>query len=260
MGKKRVTQVGEKAKKERKVVKTGKERGRLADVGGQALKEAEIIEQKTRVQETVVKKKPTKKKIKPRGKAYQKALKKIDRQKFYPLSEAIKLLKEISISKFKGSVDVHLVLRKSGVKGEVEFPYPTSKTSRVAIADDELLKQIEKGKIDFTSLVASPAMMPKLAKFAKILGPRGLMPNPKAGTITEKPEELAKKLAGKTKLASETKAPLIHMTIGKIDLEDKKLAENLKALIEAVGRRNIAKAVLAPSMGPGIKINLDSLS
>lgn len=249
MGKKRVVQ-------ERAVVKTGKEHGRLADVGKQALKEAEIIEQKTKVQETVVKKKTSPRKIKPRGKAYKIALKKVDRKKFYPIPEAIKLLKEISISQFKGSVDAHLVLHKTDIKGEVEFPHPTGKANKVAIATNELLKQIGKGKIDFTALVAIPSMMPKLAKFAKILGPRGLMPNPKAGTITDKPEELAKKLAGKTKFASEAKAPLIHMTIGKIDLEDKKLEENFKALIEAVGKRNIQKAVLAPSMGPGIKINL----
>lgn len=240
----------------KRVAKPVEKKGRLADMGEQALKEAEIIEQKTKVQETVVKKKVSPKKIKPRGRAYKKALKKVDRQKNYPISEAIKLLKEISISQFKGSVDVHLVLRKVDIKGEVEFPHPTGKTNKVAIATDELLKQIEKGKIDFTALVATPAMMPKLAKFAKILGPRGLMPNPKAGTITDKPEELAQKLSGKTNFKTEAKTPLVHMTIGKIDLEDKKLAENLKALIEAIGRKNIKKAVLAPSMGPGIKISL----
>jgi len=99
--------------------------------------------------------------------------------------------------------------------------------------------------------------MPKLAKYAKILGPRGLMPNPKAGTITDNPEELAKKLAGKTSWKTEAKAPLIHLTIGKVSQPEHQLEENFKALVAAIGQKNIKKAVLAPTMGPGIKIKIE---
>ena len=93
-------------------------------------------------------------------------------------------------------------------------------------------------------------------KYAKILGPRGLMPTPKAGTITNKPKELARQLAGKVRFKTEAKAPLIHMVIGKVKDKEKNLKENFQALIQAVGLKNIKKAVLTSTMGPGIKIKL----
>lgn len=150
-----------------------------------------------------------------------------------------------------------MVVKKIGLKGEVEFPYPTGKQQKIRIADEALLKEIEKGKIDFTLLIATPQMMPKLAKYAKILGPRGLMPNPKAGTITDQPEELAKKLTGKITWKTEPKAPLIHLTIGKVSQPDSQLEENFKALVAAIGQKNIKKATLAPTMGPGVKIKIE---
>jgi len=249
-------------RKGRIVVRTGKEHGRISDLGTQALEEAVIIEKKTKKlqQEITVKAKKTGKTIKPkrvRGHRWQKARKKIDPQKIYSLFEAIKLLKTVSLSRFDGSVDAHLVVKKIGLKGEVEFPYPTGKQQKIRIADEALLKEIEKGKIDFTLLIATPQMMPKLAKYAKILGPRGLMPNPKAGTITDQPEELAKKLTGKITWKTEPKAPLIHLTIGKVSQPDSQLEENFKALVAAIGQKNIKKATLAPTMGPGVKIKIE---
>lgn len=267
MGKKKVVKIGEEKKpvverKGRLVVKTGKEHGSITDLGTQALVEAEIIEEKTKKLQAEVAqkaKKAARKAAKPakiRGQKYQKAKKLIDRQKLYSLKDAIKLLKKVSISRFNGSVDVHLLVKKTGLKGEVKFPYSTGKAEKIAIANEEVLKKIEAGKIDFTTLIATPSMMPKLAKYAKILGPRGLMPNPKAGTITDKPEELVKKLTGKTTFKTEAKAPLIHITIGKVDSPQKHLEENFRALIAAVGQKNIKKAVIAPTMGPGIKVDL----
>ena len=248
-------------RKGRIVVRTGKEHGRISDLGTQALEEAAIIEEKTkRLQEEITAKaKEAEKAIRPkktRGRRWQEARKKIDPQKTYSLTEAIKLLKTVSISRFDGSVDAHLVVKKVGLKGEVEFPHPTGKQQKIRIADEALLKDLEKGKINFTLLIATPQMMPKLAKYAKILGPRGLMPNPKAGTITDKPQDLAKKLAGKTSWKTENKAPLVHLTIGKVSQPEHQLEENFKALIAAVGQQNIKKAVLAPTMGPGIKIKI----
>jgi large subunit ribosomal protein L1 len=247
-------------RKGRIVVRTGKQHGRISDLGTQALEEVEIIEEKTKKLEQEIAatlkkaKKPRRKKV--RGRRWQKAREKVNPKKAYPLGEAIKLLKAVSFSRFDGSVDAHLVVKKVGLKGEVEFPYPTGKQQKIRIADEELLKDLERGKIDFTLLIATPQMMPKLAKYAKILGPRGLMPNPKAGTITDKPEELAKKLTGKINWKTEAKAPLIHLTIGKVSQPENQLEENFKALITAVGEKNIKKAVLAPTMGPGIKIQL----
>lgn len=286
MGKKRIKVIGDttKAKKglpagragsprtvgERKLVKTGKEHGRITDVGAEMLAEAKMVEKKAKKLEAEVKKaakkveKPKKpKKKKSRGKRYQAALKKIDRTKSYPPKEAVKLLKDISISQFNGSVDVHLVLKEKGLKGEVKFPHPTGKKYVVRVADKKLIEELEAGKINFNLLVASPEMMPKLVKFAKVLGPRGLMPNPKAGTISQEPEKLAKKLAGQSNrqaFKTETKAPLIHLSIGKLDMPEKKLKENFIALIQAVGEKNINKAVLTPTMGPGVKVYLGSIS
>ncbi|MGB9911694.1 MAG: hypothetical protein ACPLKP_03830 [Microgenomates group bacterium] len=248
--------------KGRLVVRTGKEHGKITDLGMQALQEAKIIEEKTKkIEEEVTKvaKKVAKtpKPPRPRGKKYQQAKKLVDPQKLYPLKEAIKLVKQVSFSKFPGSVEVHLVVKEQGIKGEIEFPYPTGKEQKIRIADEALLKDLEKGKIDFTLLVASPKMMPKLAKYAKLLGPKGLMPNPKAGTIGENPEELAKKFQGKTHFKTEPKAPLIHLVIGKVNQPEEELEKNFLALVEAVGVKNIKKAAIAPTMGPGIKIKLE---
>ena len=196
---------------------------------------------------------------KSRGKKYLQAKQKVDRNKFYPLSEAIKILKSISISHFNGSVDIHLNLQKTGIKGEVTFPHPTGKSQNVRVADEALIEELKKGNVNFTVLVTSPKMMPKLLPFAKLLGPRGLMPNPKAGTISEKPQDLIKQLADKIQFRTETKFPLFHLTIGKIDSPEKNLEENFTALIRAVGKENIQKAVICPTMGPGIKIDLTAL-
>jgi large subunit ribosomal protein L1 len=269
MGKKRITDMagGKEAEKKRKLVKTGKEHGRITDMGAEALAEAEKIKKKeTELEKLAATKKPKKlekqKKAKPtkkRGKRYLAVRDQIDRTKFYSLSEAIKLLKKTSISRFNGAVEVHLNVREKGLKGEIKFPHPTGKNQRIKVADEKLISQLEKGKIDFDLLVASPAMMTKLVKFAKLLGPKGLMPNPKTGTISEKPEVLAKELVGKTQFRSETKAPLIHLVIGRVEAKESELADNFKTLITAIGPTNIQKAVLTTTMGPGIKVDISSL-
>lgn len=100
-------------------------------------------------------------------------------------------------------------------------------------------------------------MMGKIAKIAKILGPKGLMPNPKAGTISDKPKELKKKLeGGETRFKTEAKTPLLHQTIGKISFGEKKILENLEALIKTVGPKNIKKSVLTSTHSPGIKLGI----
>lgn len=267
MGKKRIAIIDDSKKKapekkDRKVVKTGKEHGRITDMGAEALVETEKIKAKEKELEKLAKEKiKTDKKKKPRAKKrsrhYLKTQKKVDRHKSYLLPEAVKLVKETSISKFNGSVEVHLNVNEAGLRGEVSFPHSVGKKQNIRIFDESLIKNLEKGKVDFTLLVASPAMMPKLVKFAKLLGPKGLMPNPKNGTISESPEKRVQELTGRTQFRTEPKAPLIHMTIGKVDNKEKELIENFQALIEAVRKKNIQKAVIKATMGPGIKVDLE---
>lgn len=285
MGKKRIKVMGaeealkdKKAKKgppanqreeKRKLAKSGKDRGRLTDMSQVALEEAERIAAKEKVLEEETKrtafagvKKEVKKvqKAKKRGQRYLQARAKIDRHQIYSLKEAVKLVKETSIARFNGSIELHLVTQEAGLSGEINFPYPTGKKARIAIADEKLVSQIKKGKIDFDVLLASPEIMPQLASLAKILGPKGLMPNPKKGTITDKPKELAEEMAGKTHFKTEKKDPLIHLVIGKVADPEKNLIANAQAVFKTVGENNLQKAVLTSTMGPGIKIDLKAIS
>jgi len=164
---------------------------------------------------------------------------------------------QTSYSKFTGTVMADLIVKDDKVSAEVAFPYSTGKTIRVAVMSDELISQIEAGTINFDVLVTHPSFMPKLAKLAKILGPKGLMPNPKNGTISPDPDKRAKELAtGKTTIKTERKAPLIHALIGKTNQDPKELAANTEALIKAIGPSKITKLVLSATMGPGIKVDL----
>jgi len=264
MGKKRITNISSKKEKDDHKIVTGKDHGKVTDMGEQALAEAEIIKKKEAklekelIKETEKEVKKQTKKTKKSSPKYIKAKQKVDSNKLYPLKEALNLLKEVSLSKFTGSVEIHLVVKESGQKGEVEFPYSTGKKQIIKIVDDNLIGELEKGKISFTTLVATPQSMAKLVKFAKLLGPKGLMPNPKNGTISDQPEKAAEIMAKKTTFKTENKAPLMHLTIGKVDMPEKEIEANFKSLIKAVGRKNIKKVAIAPTMGPSIKIDLSS--
>lgn len=193
-----------------------------------------------------------------RGKTYQAARTKVDPTKLYPLEEAIELVKQVSISKFNGSIDAHLSTLKKGLTGEVNFPHFKGKIKKVVIADDKVLEKIKTGKIDFDVLLATKEFMPKLVPFAKTLGSKGLMPNPKAGTIVDDPKKALEKFqGGLTRFKTEKDQPLIHLKIGQVSQSEKELVENLKALITAVGPKNIRKLVIAPTMGPGVKIQVE---
>lgn len=193
--------------------------------------------------------------VRVRSARYRQALTKIDRAKTYPLAEAIKLLKQISLAKFDASVEAHLNLTETNLKVKVAFPHSTGRQLKVAIADDQLLAQIEAGKIDFDILLATPQIMPQVAKLAKILGPKGLMPNPKAGTVTADPVKKQAELAGGSRLVSgEPKSPLMHVVVGKLSMSDQDLTSNVSALITAVTPKRITKLTLASAMSPGIKI------
>jgi large subunit ribosomal protein L1 len=162
----------------------------------------------------------------------------------------------LSYTKFDGSIEAHAILREAGLKADLTFPHSTGKSVTVAIASDEVLAQIEAGQIDFDILITTPDMMPKLAKHARVLGPRGLMPNPKNGTITDKPEAKKKEFeAGKISIKTEKKAPLIHLTIGKTSMETKDLVENIQALIKAF-KGQMLKLSVSASMSPGVRVEV----
>jgi len=207
-----------------------------------------------------VKKKPTKtkKRLKhPQSKRYLEAKKLVDKSKTYPLNEAVKLLRQVSQVNFDASVELHCNLSVDKLAGELELPHGTGKTQTVEIASDKTLAKLKDNLIDFDVLIAEPSMMSKLAKFAKLLGPKGLMPNPKADTITDKPEELKKKLSqGASRFKSEPKAPLIHLVIGKLSFKDNQLKDNLKAAIQTIKPKNITTAYLCSSMSPSIKLQI----
>ncbi len=179
----------------------------------------------------------------------------VDRTHLYTPEEAVALAKKTHYGKFAGSLEANLMLRDENMSADVAFPYSTGKAVKVAIATDELLADVEKGKIEFTILVAHPSMMPKLAKLARVLGPKGLMPNPKNGTISPDPEKRAKELAGgSTTVKTEKKAPLVHVSVGKLSQPDEELVANLRALLKAFPSGKVTKCVISASMGPGVKV------
>lgn len=192
-----------------------------------------------------------------RGKKYLAARAKVDPQKSYSAQEAAKLARETSISAFNGSVELHLVLNKDSLQTTVELPHTSGQKKKIEIASDATIKKLKEGKIDFDVLLATKEFMPKLVPFAKLLGPRGLMPNPKNGTLVDDPEKAKEKFGDNTlQIKSEKKAPLAHLVVARADQPEKEIEENLQAVIEAVGPRNIKKAVLSSSMGPGIKLQV----
>ncbi|MEK7597768.1 MAG: hypothetical protein AAB441_03950 [Patescibacteria group bacterium] len=240
------TEVEEKQKKEQKAKSMEKKMMKKKDV------EKDVVEKKSKSpksSKTIT--------VNLHGKSYLEARKMIDRNKYYSLEEAILLLKKIKPPKFDQSVELHFVMDETGLKGEVELPFSTGKIVRVKVVDDNVLNDLEKGKIEFDVLVTHPSFMPKLAKFAKVLGPKGLMPNPKAGTVSTKPEEVVKKFEkGMLRWKTEAKFPLIHQMIGKISFEEKKLIANAEKFIEAVGKIHIKNAFIKTTMSPSIKLEL----
>ncbi|MBI2074651.1 MAG: 50S ribosomal protein L1 [Candidatus Levybacteria bacterium] len=190
-----------------------------------------------------------------RSKSYQAATTIIDKTKTYPLSEALEILPKIGLAKFDETVELHINTIEAGLNGEVTLPHGSGKQVKVAIADDALIAEIEKGKINFDVLLAEPQIMSKLAKVAKILGPKGLMPNPKNGTVTQNPEETAKKYeGGLVRFKTETKLPIMHFAVGKVSFGDKKLTENIQAVFSALPKTKIKNATLKSTMSPGIKL------
>jgi len=222
-----------------------------------------------------------------KGKAYQNAMQKIDRAQLYEPAQAIQLVKDISTAKFDETVEVHIKLSvdprhaDQQVRGTVSLPHGTGKTRRVLVfakgekikeaenagadfvGSEELVEKIQGGWFDFDVAVATPDMMGVVGKLGKILGPRGLMPNPKAGTVTFDIERTIKELkAGRIEFRVD-KTAIVHAPIGRVSFEADKLMDNLNAFAEALLKAKPAAAKgqymrsvsVCSTMGPGIKIN-----
>lgn len=259
MGKTKTVMVSgmpEEAKKKEKAKKKAKITG-VGLKGGERIKAVEAgpitKEEKPTADEATIKKV---RKPKVRGKKYQNARTKIDRTKLYSIKEAVQLIKETSYSSFDGTIELHLVTKKGGVSANIKLPHLTGKKKKIEVANDSTIKKLEKGKVDFDVLLATAEMMPKLVPFAKILGPKGLMPNPKNGTLIKNAKEANKFSANTITLKTEKKVPLVHTIVGKVSQKDEEIIENTETILSAIGKRQIQKAYLTSTMGPSVKIEV----
>jgi len=219
-----------------------------------------------------------------RSKKYNESLKKIDSSKRYDLDETIKLLPSISYSKFAGSIEVSIFLnlnekqKKESIRGSYSLPHSFGSSVKVLVlcekgeeksavgadfvGSDDLIKEIEDGKSDFDVVVTTPSMMPKIAKLGKFLGAKGLMPNPKNGTITTDLEGTIKTFKSGKKNYKASEFGLINAIVGKTDMKPEAIKENMQAFlglifndIKKFGPNPIKNISVSPTMGP--KINLD---
>lgn len=226
-----------------------------------------------------------------RGKKYQDALKSIDRTKFYDASEALKLVKDTSYTKFDSSVQVAYNLSvdpkqaDQNIRGALVLPNGTGKIKKVIVfatgeqakeaqaagadevGDDELVQKVKDGYMDFDVVVATPQMMAKVGQLGRILGPRGLMPNPKTGTVTNDVTKAVSDVkAGQVNYRVDRQG-IISVPIGKVSFSIEQLSENFKALNDAILRAkpatakgNYMKSVsIHSTMGPGIKVDVASI-
>lgn len=201
-------------------------------------------------------------KAKPRSKKYQEISKDLDRNKAYLLNEAVDLVKKLSYTKFNATLEAHINTTQTGIRGLVSLPFASGKKLRILAFEgsDEIIAEIEKGKINFDLVVTTPAWMPKLAKVARILGPRGLMPNPKNSTIAQDLNKAVEGFqAGKTEYKTEAKAPVIHIAMGKLEQPTEELVANIKTLLQTLGKTRVKKVSLSPTMGPSVKVDLASI-
>ena len=216
---------------------------------------------------------------------------KVDKNKFYSLKDASALVKEINCTKFDSSVDLHIRLgvdpKKADqqVRGTVSLPHGTGKTKKVLVlctpdkeaaareagADyvglDEFVAKIESGWVDMDVIIATPAVMPKIGKLGKVLGPRNLMPNPKTGTVTNDVAAAVNEVKGGKIAFKVDKAGIVHASIGRVSFSADKIAENSAELINAIiklkpsaAKGIYLKAVsMASTMSPGIALETKSL-
>ena len=227
-----------------------------------------------------------------KGKKYLEALNKVDKSKLYTLDEAVKLVKETSVSKFDSSVEIavrlNLDTRKSDqqLRGAIVLPSGTGKEKKVLViakgdnaklareagadfvGDTDMLEKIEKENwLDFDVMIATPDMMPLLGKLGKVLGPKGLMPNPKTGTVTTDVKKAVNDVKkGRVEYKTDSYGN-VHALVGKVSFTEDQLKENIKAFMNIIikSKPSVVKGVyvknisLSTTMGPGLKLDVNSL-
>lgn len=226
------------------------------------------------------------------GKRIEKAREGIDRKKLYDLDEAVKLIKDRAMAKFDETIEVAIALgvdprhADQMVRGVVALPNGSGRTVRVAVfakgdkadaakaagADivgaEDLAEIIQSGKIEFDRCIATPDMMPLVGRLGKVLGPRGLMPNPKVGTVTPDVAEAVKAAKGGAVEFRVEKAGIIHAGVGKVSFTEDQIAGNIRALIDAVQKAKptgakgtyIKRIAVSSTMGPGVKVEPQSVA
>jgi large subunit ribosomal protein L1 len=228
---------------------------------------------------------PTRPRLERQGKNFRKAAEQVDKTKSYSLAEGLELATKTSPVKFDASVELHVNLgvdprhADQNIRDNLVLPAGTGKTIRVAVLDDatvegadlsgvdNVLKALEKGELNFDILIATPAQMPKLGKFARVLGPRGLMPNPKSGTVTTDVAKAVREAkAGRVEYRVDSTG-IVHVAVGKVSFGAKKLEDNTRAVLASLKankpqsvKGNYVKAIhLATTMGPSITIDNSEL-
>ena len=226
-----------------------------------------------------------------KGKRLRAALGNVDRTRLYPLADAVRAVKTNATAKFDETVELSLNLgvdprhADQMVRGTVNLPHGTGKMLRVAVfargdkqdearaagADivgaEDLAEQIQGGTIDFDRAIATPDMMPVVGRLGRILGPRGLMPNPKLGTVTPNVREAVEAAKGGQVQFKVEKAGIVHAGVGKASFGEEQLAANVKAFVDAINRAKpsgakgtyLKRANLTSTMGPGVKLDIPSL-
>ena len=282
-------ETAEVAETEEKFAKAGKKsKKHVEEVKAEEERQARKAE-RAEADKVVVKKgaKPiTRPRIERRGKKYQEAAKLVEKGKVYGLKEALELAIKTNPAKFDASLEAHVRLgvdprqADQNIRTTIVLPNGNGKTVHVAVfapldvckaakaagadiaEDEEFLKQLEKGTIDFDILISTPAYMPKLGKFARLLGPKGLMPNPKAGTVTMDVEKAVKESkAGKVEYRVDKQA-IVHIGLGKVSFGADKLLANAEAFFDSLKAQKpaslkgtyVKSVFITTTMGPSIAV------
>lgn len=231
--------------------------------------------------------KPAHSRLERRGKKFREAAKHIEKGKEYSLKEAVEIAKDTSTTKFDATVELHVSLgvdpkhADQNIRGTVSLPAGSGKTVRVAVfadtddvkkakeagadiaENDEFLQQLEKEELNFDILIATPTMMAKLGKYARVLGPKGLMPNPKSGTVTTNVTKAVKESkAGKIEYRVDS-AGIVHVGVGKVSFSSDNLLSNLQSVLSSIRSAKPASVkssyiktiYLTTSMGPSVKVS-----
>ena len=278
----------EEEAKDEKFTKSGKKsKKHTEEVKAEEERQARKVEKTVAEPEKKAGARPvTRSRLERRGKNYRKVVEKIEKGKVYELREAVELALATCPAKFDTTLEAHFRLgvdprqADQNIRSTVSLPAGTGKTVRVAVfapldlakkataagadiaEDEEFLRRLDKGQLDFDILISTPQYMPKLGKYARLLGPKGLMPNPKAGTVSVDLEKAVKEAKGGKIEYRVDKQAIVHVGLGKVSFGTDKLMENLNAFLEnlksqrpaSIKGQFVKSAYICTTMGPSVKI------